>query len=80
MLEVYVVSLDCIINIITKQFEHFKTVASKFSCLDPKNFGNVDNVTKFEFLADRYSDVIESRIEIVQEFLPFKGMYNESVT
>src|SRR3984885_4755158 len=69
--------LDCIINSITKQFEHFKTVALKFSCLYLKNFGNVDNVTKLEFLADRYSDVIESRIKIVQEFLPFKDMYND---
>src|ERR1700733_64174 len=72
-------ALDCIINNLTKQFEHFKTVASKFSRLDPKNFGNVDNVTKLEFLADRYSDVIESRIEIVQEFLLFKDMYNDII-
>ena len=71
----------CIINSITKQFEHFKTVALKFSCLYLKNFGNVDkkfcDQVRISSRQVGYSDVIESRIKIVQEFLPFKDMYND---
>ena len=77
IVETYIVSLDCIINSTTKRFEHFQNVASKFSCLDPKHFSNDDNVTRLESLADMYSDVIESRDEIVQEFFSFKDMYKE---
>jgi hypothetical protein len=55
-------------------------VASKFSCLDPKYCRNADNVTKLESLADIYSDVIESRTDIVQEFLSFKDMYKEIIS
>ena len=77
IVESYIVSLDCIINSTTKRFEHFQNVASKFSCLDPKHFSNDDNVTRLESLADMYSDVIESRDEIVQEFFSFKDMYKQ---
>lgn len=77
MIETYLVSLDSIINSTGKRFEHFKNVASKFSVLDPKHFDSADNVNKLEFLADTYSDVIDSQTEIVQEFLSFKDMYKE---
>ena len=69
--------MNCIIDSITERFKHFKSVAYKFSCLDPKHFSNADNVTKLESLADMYSDVIESRTEIVQEFLSFRDMYKK---
>ena len=80
VVETYIVSLDCVINSTAKRFEHFKNVASKFSCLDPKHFSNADSVTKLEALADMYSDVIESRTETVQEFLSFADMYKEIIS
>jgi hypothetical protein len=43
VVETYIVSLDCIISNTNKRFEHFKDVAFKFSCLDPKHFDNEDN-------------------------------------
>jgi len=77
IVESYLVSLDSVINSTSKRFEHFKNVASKFSGLDPKHFDNADYVNKLEFLADTYSDLIDSQTEIVQEFLSFKDMYKE---
>ncbi|XP_065420419.1 zinc finger MYM-type protein 1-like isoform X3 [Chrysemys picta bellii] len=77
IVESYLVSLDSVINSTSKRFEHFKNVAAKFSGLDPKHFDNADNVKKLEFLADMYSDVIDSQTKIVEEFLSFKDMYKE---
>ncbi|XP_050777078.1 zinc finger MYM-type protein 1-like isoform X3 [Gopherus flavomarginatus] len=77
IVEAYLVSLDLVINSTSKRFEHFKVVAAKFSGLDPKHFDNADNVNKLEFLADRYSDVIDSQTAIVEEFLSFKDMYKD---
>uniref|UniRef100_A0A452HN90 HAT C-terminal dimerisation domain-containing protein n=1 Tax=Gopherus agassizii TaxID=38772 RepID=A0A452HN90_9SAUR len=77
IVETYLVSLDSVINSTSKRFEHFKVVAAKFSGLDPKHFDNADNVNKLEFLADRYSDVIDSQTAIVEEFLSFKDMYKD---
>ena len=77
IVDTYIVSLDFVINRTTKRFKDFKNVASKFSCLDPKKYGNADNFTRLESLADIYSDVIESRNEIVLEFLSFQDMYKE---
>ena len=36
-----------------------------------------DNVNKLECLADTYSDAIDSKTEIVQEFHSFKDMFKE---
>uniref|UniRef100_A0A452GX58 DUF4371 domain-containing protein n=1 Tax=Gopherus agassizii TaxID=38772 RepID=A0A452GX58_9SAUR len=77
IVESYLVSLESVINSTSKRFEHFKNVADKFSGLDPKHFDNVNNVNKLEFLADMYSDVIDSQTTIVEEFLSFKDMYKE---
>ena len=73
-------SLDSVINSTSKRFHNFKNVASKFSCLDPMHFNNTldaDNVNKLECLADTYSDAIDSKTKIVQEFHSFKDMFNE---
>ena len=73
-------SLDSVINSTSKRFQNFKNVASKFSCLDPKHFKKTldeDNVNKLECLADTYSDAIDSKTEIVQEFHSFKDMFKE---
>ncbi|KAM9119888.1 zinc finger MYM-type protein 1-like isoform 2-T2 [Pangshura tecta] len=77
IVESYLVSLDSVINSTSKRFEHFKDVAAKFSGLDPKHFDNADNVNKLKFLADMYSDVIDSQTAIVEEFLSFKDMYKD---
>ena len=65
IVESYLVSLDSVINSISTRFENFKNVASKFSGLDPKHFDKDDSVEKLEFLANMYSDVIESQTDIV---------------
>ena len=73
-------SLDSVINSTSKRFQNFKNLASKFSCLDPKHFKKTldeDNVNKLECLADTYSDAIDSKTEIVQEFHSFKDMFKE---
>ena len=73
-------SLDSVINSTSKRFQNFKNVASKFSCLDPKHFKKTlveDNGNKLECLADTYSDAIDSKTEIVQEFHSFKDMFKE---
>ena len=80
IVESYLVSLDSVINSTSKRFQNFKNVASKFSCLDPKHFKKTldeDNVNKLECLADTYSDAIDSKTEIVQEFHSFKDMFKE---
>ena len=78
IVESYLVSLDSVINSTSKRFHNFKNVASKFSCIDPKPFKKTldeDNVNKLECLADTYSDAIDSKTEIVQEFHSFKDMF-----
>ena len=73
-------SLDSVINSTSKRFQNFKNLASKFSCLDPKHFKKTldeDNVNKLECLAGTYSDAIDSKTEIVQEFHSFKDMFKE---
>ena len=80
IVESYLVSLDSVINSTSKRSQNFKNVASKFSCLDPKHFKKTldeDNVNKLECLADTYSDAIDSKTEIVQEFHSFKDMFKE---
>ena len=80
IVESYLVSLDSVINSTSKRFQNFQNVASKFSCLDPKHFKKTldeDNVNKLECLADTYSDAIDSKTEIVQEFHSFKDMFKE---
>lgn len=77
IVESYLVALDSVINSTSTRFDHFKNVASKFSCLDPKHFDTAENVGKLEFLADMYSDIIESPTNLVDEFLSFKDMHKE---
>ena len=80
IVESYLVSLDSVINSTSKRFQNFKNVASKFSCLDPKPLKKTldeDSVNKLECLADTYSDAIDSKTEIVQEFHSFKDMFKE---
>ena len=66
----YLMSLDSVINSTSKRFHNFKNVASKFSCLDPRHFNNALD-------EDTYSDAIDSKTEIVQEFHSFKDMFKE---
>ena len=82
IVESYLVSLDSVINSTSKRFQNFKNVASKFSCSYQKHFNNAldaDNINKLKCLADTYSDSINRKTEIMQEFnsLIFKDMFKE---
>ena len=73
-------SLDSVINGTSKRFQNLKNVSSKFSCLDQKNFNNAldaDNFNKLECLANTYSDAIDNKTKIMQEFHSFKDMFKE---